>query len=83
MKNSMLLLPLFMVGCQTVLSERRNWDFIQDVGGLEVIGQDSKHPDWLVIHGDVSGIRKFSDEPTLMNSDLSEQGQLNCFLKES
>lgn len=61
---------LFLIGCSAVLSERQDWGFINEVGGLEVVGQD-KNPNWLIIHGDVSGLHEFSSKPSTMNSALT------------
>jgi hypothetical protein len=39
------------------------------VGGLTVIGQD-KNSNWLILRGNVSGLKEFSNKPTLVNSAL-------------
>jgi len=62
----LIILPLF--GC--VASERRDWSFMQSVGGLTVAGQD-KNPNWLILRGDISGLKKFSTKPTQVNSALA------------
>ena len=59
---------MFLLGCP--LSEHRDWSFMQKVGGLSVGGQDKK-PDWLIIRGDISGLKEFSVKPTQMNSALA------------
>ncbi len=43
---------------------------MQAVGGLTVAGQ-GKNPGWLIIHGDVSGLKEFSNKPTQLNSALA------------
>ena len=43
---------------------------MERVGGLIVVGQD-KSSDWLIIRGDVSGLREFSHKPKLVNSALA------------
>lgn len=63
---TVLLSLLF--GC--AVSDHQDWIFMQSVGGLSVAGQD-KNPDWLIIRGDVSGLKKFSTEPTQVNSAIA------------
>ena len=46
--------------------ETRNWDFIQAVGGMKVSMQE----DHLLVDCDVSGVRKVTVEPTVVNSAL-------------
>jgi len=57
-----------LIGCAA--SERRDWAFMQSVGGLSAAVQD-KNPSWLIIRGDVSGLKEFSTKPTQMNSALA------------
>ncbi len=42
---------------------------MEQVGGLTVVGQD-KNPNWLILRGNVSGLKEFSHKPTLVNSAL-------------
>lgn len=63
-------LLIFLTLSSCVVSERQDWSFMQSVGGLSVVGQD-KNPSWLIIRGDVSGLKKFSTKPTLINSALA------------
>ena len=62
-------LLILLIGC-SVISERKDWNFIEKVGGLTVAGQD-KNPNWLIIRGDVSGLREFSTKPSQVNSALA------------
>lgn len=68
MAGMLALLVLSISGCAS--AEHQSWDFIQKVGGLTVVGQD-KNPSWLIIHGDISGLKEFSVKPTLLNSALA------------
>lgn len=61
-------LCLVLIGC--FASEHRDWSFMQAVGGITVVGQD-KNPDWLILRGDISGLREFSNKPTQINSALA------------
>ena len=61
---------LVIVSSCSVISEHRDWNFIKDVGGLNIGGQD-KNPGWLIIRGDVSGLKEFSHKPNLVNSALA------------
>ena len=65
----LLLGMLTLSGCSNV-SEHRDWEFIQQVGGLSIIGQD-KNPNWLIIRGDVSGLKEFTQKPTWVSSVLA------------
>jgi len=65
---SIIILCFALIGCSA--SEHRDWAFMQAVGGLTVAGQD-KNPGWLIIHGDVSGLKEFSNKPTQLNSALA------------
>lgn len=46
--------------------ETRSWQFVQSVGGMEVSMKDTN----LVVDCDVSGTRKVTVEPTMINSAL-------------
>mgnify|MGYP005845341499 CR=1 FL=1 len=46
--------------------ETRNWDFIQAVGGMKVSVQEST----LLVDCDVSGLRKVTVKPTVVNSGI-------------
>lgn len=77
MRKSNLLLfiiPLLFVGCGSIVriasSDHCDWSFIETVGGLEIIGQD-KNPNYLRIDCDVSGTRKITHTPTIVNSALA------------
>jgi len=65
----LLLGMLTLSGCSNI-SEHCDWEFIQQVGGLSIVGQD-KNPNWLIIRGDISGSKEFTQKPTLMNSGLA------------
>ncbi len=67
--TSISLVMLFLASC-SVASEHRDWTFMKSVGGLIVVGQD-KNPNWLIVRGDVSGLKEFSSKPTLINSALA------------
>jgi len=62
-----------MAGCSGIINEataqRQDWEFMESVGGLSVAGQD-KNPNWLIIRGDVSGLKEYSTKPTLVNSGI-------------
>jgi len=63
-----LFLASSLYGCTA--GEHRSWEFIQKVGGLNLVGQD-KDPGWLIVRGDVSGLQEFSTKPTQLNSALA------------
>lgn len=60
---------ILLTGC-SVVSDHQSWEFMQQVGGLLVVGQD-KNPNWLIIRGDISGLKEFSNKPTRVNSALA------------
>lgn len=66
----MLLCCFALSSCSYVISEHQDWEFMKQVGGLSVAGQD-KNPNWLIVRGDVSGLKEFSHKPTLVNSALT------------
>lgn len=60
-------------GCAPI-SERRDWSFVERVGGLKVgkqIPTQSKTLTWLYLYGDVSGSKEFSAVPTQTNSTVA------------
>jgi len=63
------LILLLLSSC-SVFSEHKDWSFVESVGGISVGGQD-KNPNWLIIRGDVSGIKEFSSKPTVINSAIA------------
>lgn len=71
----------------SVVADRKDWDFIQSVGGIRLGGQD-KNPDWLILRGDVSGLHEFTVKPKQVNSALAlkkvsllrENNELNIFI---
>ena len=65
---SIFLLLLILLGCS--VSERQDWKFMESVGGLTIVGQD-KNPNWLIIRGDVSGVKEFSHKPTQLKSAIA------------
>jgi hypothetical protein len=67
-RSLQIFLIIVLSGC-SVISEHRDWNFVQQVGGLTVIGQD-KNSNWLILRGNVSGLKEFSHKPTLVNSAL-------------
>lgn len=69
LRLNVIIAITLLTGC-SVVSEHRSWDFMQQVGGLTVGGQD-KNPNWLIIRGDVAGLKEFSHKPTLINSGLA------------
>ena len=69
MRKFIWFFALVLSSC-SVAEERRDWGFIQSVGGLVVGGQD-KNPNWLILRGDVSGLYEFTTKPTQLNSALA------------
>jgi hypothetical protein len=65
---AIIFLCLALIGCST--SERRDWSFMRAVGGITVVGQD-KNPNRLILRGDISGLKEFSNKPTQINSALA------------
>ncbi len=63
-------LVLLLVSSCSVFSEHRDWSFVESAGGITVGGQD-KNPNWLIIRGDVSGVKEFSTKPTAINSAIA------------
>lgn len=51
---------------QFLTSQERSWAFIQSVGGMKVSAKDSI----LTVVCDVSGVKKVTVEPTLINSGI-------------
>ena len=51
---------------QLLTSEPRDWTFIQSVGGMKVSAKDST----LTVECDVSGLKKVTVKPTMINSGI-------------
>jgi hypothetical protein len=51
---------------QLLTSQEKSWAFIQSVGGMKVSAKDST----LTVECDVSGLKKITVEPTLINSGI-------------
>lgn len=51
---------------QLLTSQERSWAFIQSVGGMKVSAKDST----LTVECDVSGLKKVTVKPTLINSGI-------------
>lgn len=60
----------FILSSCSVADERRDWSFIQSVGGM-VVGAQDKNTNWLNLRGDVSGFHEFTTKPTQLNSALA------------
>ena len=69
MKIIALLFLFLIFGC-SVLAKHQDWKFMQNVGGIIVVGQD-KNPNWLILRGNVTGLQEFSAKPTQSNSALA------------
>ena len=73
MKFAVIICLLVIVGC-TPVSERRDWMFVEQVGGLEVgvpIRTESEALTWLYLYGDLSGKKEFSAKPVKTNSTVA------------
>ncbi len=72
--KSVIFFCLFAIfGCAPI-SERRDWGFVEQVGGLKVgeqISTQSKNATWLYLYGDLSGSKEFSTKPTQKNSTVA------------
>ncbi|WP_339068215.1 hypothetical protein [Teredinibacter turnerae] len=69
MRIILITLILLLSSC-SVVAERQDWSFVQSAGGIIVGGLD-KNPNWLVLRGDVSGLKEFTVKPTQINSALA------------
>lgn len=56
----------FSIGPGFLTQKKRDWAFIQTVGGISV----ASHHQSLIINCDVSGTRKVTSKPTIINSGL-------------
>lgn len=56
----------FAIGPGFLTQKKRDWSFIQSVGGMTV----ASHHQSLVINCDVSGTRKVTVKPTMINSGM-------------
>jgi hypothetical protein len=56
----------FAIGPGFLTQKKRDWSFIQSVGGMTV----ASHEQSLIINCDVSGTRKVTVKPTLINSGI-------------
>jgi hypothetical protein len=63
---------LMLTSCGAALSERRDWRFVQAVGGMAVEQPVRDSRGWaLPVRINVSGTRAITVEPTLLNSALA------------
>ncbi len=69
MKALMAICLILLTSCSS-FSEHRDWAFMEKVGGLIVAGQD-KNPNWLILRGDISGLKSFSADTSQLNSALA------------
>ena len=67
-----LVLLLMLTACEAQ-AESQNWNFVGSVGGMRVGNAVRQHDGAvsLSVEADVSGLQRFSDTPTTMNSALA------------
>ena len=73
MKYAVVFCLLVIAGCAPI-SKRRDWAFVEQVGGLQV-GEhrrtESETLTWLYLYGDLSGKKEFSAKPIQTNSTVA------------
>lgn len=58
-------------GCAALTTEKRDWDFVQSIGGISVNPPLQTPEGWsLPINCDVSGLRRVTVKPSTLNSAL-------------